>query len=394
MTTYRRPSDWETKRFWQDEKKWWHPVDPNAPDNFPVCSPIPEWVLERRGNNSDREDVLAGGECLVSLSPSKENTLSQYAVDLHDLASKRDRFGIGSGQDYGFYAKKFDELLSGAGGRLDKREVAETIGLKVTSDTFRKLLARRKEEGKVRAYRGSHYLIEWINRDYRVTQLDKVKADPMLDIALPLKIHEYASLPPRSIVGVAGFTSSGKTSFLLETAELNILTQSLPVYYWYNEMSEDKFTYRCEDFPALTQAWKAGKFVPVMQSNFEFADVLQPDAINLIDYIDRDNDVFLIGEDIKKLYTPLNNGVVIFALQKKAYLDLGYGGNMSVKLSNLYIALDIKHQSGQSMHCSAKIIKCKDWKRMDTNPNGLCCDYHTGGKHGKLFMDGEWKRTK
>jgi len=197
-----------------------------------------------------------------------------------------------------------------------------------------------------------------------------------------------------SVVGIAGVTSSGKTSFLLETAELNVLTQSLPVYYWYNEMSEAKMIYRCEDFPALIQAWKAGKFFPVMQSNFEFADVLQPDAINLVDYLDRDDDVFLIGGDIKKLYAPLNNGVVIFALQKKAHLDLGYGGNMSVKLSNLYIALDIKYQSGQSMHCSAKIVKCKDWKRIDTNPNSLCCEYHTGGKHGKLFLDGEWKPKK
>ena len=144
----------------------------------------------------------------------------------------------------------------------------------------------------------------------------------------------------------------------------------------------------------LLQAQKAGKFFPVKQGNFEFADVLQPDAISLIDYLDRNEVVYLIGGDIKKLYSVLNNGVVIFALQKKAHLDLGYGGNMSIKLSNLYITLDIKYQSGQSMHGIAKIVKSKDWRNIATNPNSLCCEYHTGGKHGKLFMDGEWKPKK
>jgi hypothetical protein len=353
--------------------------------------------------NSKNKPPLPEKEILTTISSvyrydgsctnADNNTLSLYASTKQNLASKRDNFETTSGQDWGIYAKKFDDLMRESGGGIDKREVAETIGLKATSDTFRKLLNRRKSEGKVRPYRGSPYLIEWVNKDYTVTRLDKMKAHSMLDIYLPLKIHEYAGVPPGSVIGIAGMTSSGKTSFLLEMAELNVLTQPLAVYYWYNEMSEAKMIYRCEDFPLLLQAQKADKFFPVKQGNFEFADVLQADAINLIDYIDRDEDVFLIGGDIKKLYSQLNNGVVIFALQKKAHLDLGYGGNMSIKLSNLYITLDTKYQSGKSMHGMAKIVKCKDWKNIDVNPSGLYCEYHTGGMHGKLFLDGEWKRS-
>jgi hypothetical protein len=321
------------------------------------------------------------------------NTLLLYAPENTNLASKRDEFGMSSGRDWGFYAKKFDEVMRESDGRQDKRDVAGMIGLSVTSDTFRKLLQRKiKDTKQVRAYRGSHYLIEWINRDYTITQLDQVEASPMLSIYLPLKIHEYASIPPGSIIGIAGMVDSGKTSFFLEMAELNVFTQPLPVYYWYIEMSEVKMRYRCEDFPLLIQAWKAGKFFPVRQTNFEFPDVLQPDAINLIDYIDRDEDIFLIGADIKKLQTPLNRGIVVFGLQKPGDRDLGYGGNMSIKLSNLYIALDRKYQSEKSMHGTAKIVKAKDWQKDDVNPSGLHCEYHTGGKHGKLFMDGEWKR--
>lgn len=360
-----------------------------------------DWNSKNKPPLPQREIISIVASAYTYTNADSINTYLNISSEIQEIASKRHNSVTTSSQDegvagrnWGVYAKQFDEIVSGAGGRIDKREVAVTIGLQVTSHTFRELLRRRKAEGKVRAYRGSHFLIEWINRDYEVTRLDKLSVVQMLDICLPLKIHEYASLPPRSVTGVAGMVSSGKTSFLLGVAELNVRTQPLPVYYWYNEMSEAKMIYRCEDFPLLIQAQQEGKFFPVMQTNFEFADVLQPDAINLIDYIDRDDDVFLIGSDIKKIYSKLNNGVVIFALQKKAHLDLGYGGNMSIKLSNLYIILDTKYQSGISMHGVAKIVKCKDWKNIDINPVSLQCEYHTGGRHGKLFLDGEWKRTK
>lgn len=361
--------------------------------NLPPKGDVSDW-LDKGGTVEALETLMKDTPEYTPPPRVYKDIIDLYATEKRNLASKRDNIKTTSGQDWGFYAEKFDEVMRNSEGRQDKREVAETIGLRVASDTFRKLLQRRKNEGKVRAYRGSHYLIEWINRDYAITQLDKAETSPMLDLKFALRIHEYASVPPGSVVGFAGMVSGGKTSALLETAELNVFTQPKPVYYWYNEMSEGKLIYRCEDFPHLSQAQKEGKFFPVKQGNFEFADVLQPDAINLIDYIDRDDDVFLIGRDIKELYQQLNTGVIIFALQKKPHLDFGYGGYMSVKLSNLYITLEKRYESGKSMHGVAKIVKCKDWANNEVNPCNLQCEYHSGGLHGKLFVDGEWKRTK
>jgi hypothetical protein len=164
----------------------------------------------------------------------------------------------------------------------------------------------------------------------------------------------------------------------------------MPIYYWYNEMSEDRMINRCADFPMLYDAQKQGRFFPVKQDDFEFRDVLEPDAINLIDYLDRDNDMFLIGQDIKQLQSRLNTGILIFGLQKPADRLFGYGGLSSAKLSNLYIALDKKSQSETAMTGQAEIIKSKDWVRY--NPVGLKCLYHTGGQFGKLFLEGTWQR--
>ena len=349
---------------------------------------VTEWL--EQGNTAD--DLLS----LESITPNVyKNTYFNNVPVKQDLASKRDNFGTTSvqdeGKEWGFYAQKFDEFMEEANGRVDKREVAEAIGLKVTSDTFRKILSRRKggDKPQVRAYRGSHNLIERINRDYRITPED-IGTQAMLRIRLPLSIPECVKIPSRSVVGIAGYKSMGKTAFLLETAELNVYSQELSVYYWYNEMGELLLNTRLEDFPLLIKARREGKFKPVMQTTFEFTDVIDPNAINLIDYIDRDDDIWLIGEDIRKIFTPLNKGCSIFALQKKRDSNLGYGGTPTLKLPTLYITLDEKYYSEKGTHGIAKIIVCKNWE--GTNPVELSCEYHTGGKHGKLFIDGEWKR--
>jgi hypothetical protein len=346
---------------------------------------LEEWVEE--------ETEYSSLDISFPSNVSNKNTILNIPDDAKnrlDSGQLRDNIGTSSPSNWGEYARKFDEVMRGAGSRLDKRDVAETIGLRATDNTFRKLLQRRKEEGKVRAYRGSPFQIEWINREYNVTQLDGNEEQTFLDIKFPLKIHELAHIPPGSVIGVAGFTSAGKSAFLLEIAELNALSQSMPVFYWYNEMSEARLKNRCIDFPLLYEAQKQGKFIPVKQGGFEFPDVIDPDAINLIDYLDRDDEIWLIGQDIKQLQARLNTGIVIYALQKQAGKSFGYGGLPSAKLSNLYITLDKKEENETYMVGEAEIIKCKDWRTV--NPVHMHCTYHTGGKHGRLYIDGEWRR--
>lgn len=44
-----RPTDWKSTNFWKDSKGYQHPIDPSAPDVFPVHGATPDWVYERRG---------------------------------------------------------------------------------------------------------------------------------------------------------------------------------------------------------------------------------------------------------------------------------------------------------------------------------------------------------
>lgn len=314
----------------------------------------------------------------INIGGSAENRL--------ETGQERDKNGTTSA-NWGDYSKKFDEVVKEAG-KIAKRDVAEAIGLRATSDTFRKLVSRRIDEGKIRPHKGSPNVIEWINRNYQITSLMGGQAEIFLPVTLPLGLSSRVKIPPGSVIGLAGYTSAGKTSFLLELAELNCLSQPMPVYYWYNEMSEARLRIRCEDFPKLLQAADKEKFIPVKQSDFEIADVLQPDCINLYDYLDRDDELYLIGQDIKQLQSRLNTGIVVFGVQKPKGRDLGYGGIPSAKLSNLYFALDVEKQKIEGLYGRCKVVKAKDWTR--NNPVEMYCFYHTGGEHGKLFLDGGW----
>ncbi len=322
-------------------------------------------------------------------NPSIIYSYSNMPLSCGETRLERHKNVMTSSQDWGHYARQFDDFMKQANGRVDRREVAEAIGTKVTSHTFRELERRRIDEHKIRRFRRSPNLIEWINRDYLVTQLESIESPAMLDIRLPLGLDGKVAVPERSIFALAGITSSGKTSALLETADKNC-QGPMPVYYWYNEMSESKLRLRIEDFPNLIAAQKAKRFFPIQEGNFSIADVLQPDAINIYDYLDRDEELYLIAQDLKTYFQSLGRGIVVVGLQKKAGQTYGYGGAMTAKLTNLYVTLDSIDGSpvfrGKGR---ARIVKAKDWAS-EQCPLGFICNYHTGGKHGKLFNDGDW----
>lgn len=291
------------------------------------------------------------------------------------------------------YSASFDSVLKDAG-KMSRRDIALSIGLQPTSDAFRQIVKRRLDETKIRPWQGRHDILEWINKDYKVLTLADYKKQTNLSIALPLGLNKYVNVPAGSVIGVAGYTSAGKTAFLLEVCDLNVCTQNMPVYYWFNEMSEDRMLLRLEDYPNLIN--ELGKqFKAVKQTDFEFYDVIDPDGINVIDYLDLDGEgdnqqVYMIGAVIKKLQRKTGKGIDIFALQKQKGKDMGYGGVYSAKLSNLYLSLDVVSQGETSMMGKCKIVKAKDWGEL--NPVGLFCNYYTGGKHGRIMSDNKWMR--
>jgi hypothetical protein len=357
-----------------------------------------EWADVRELKELGYRDVNSNNSYLYNGIPDTHNNSETFQnrdkTVTDSFQKKANSFTQNGGEKKQNYSARFDEVLKETG-KMSRRDISVTISLQHTSDTFRQIVSRRLRDGVIRPYRGSAEVLEWVNKDYKFLTMADYRAQANLKITLPLDLNKHVNVPAGSVIGVAGYTSAGKTAFLLEIAELNVISQDLPVYHWFNEMSSDRMLLRLEDYPLLVTEL-GRKFKAVKQTDFEFYDVIEPDAINIIDYLDLDggegenNQVFMIGAVIKKLQRRLGKGIVIFALQKKEASDMGYGGVYSAKLSNLYLSLDTVKQEDTRMMGRCKIVKAKDWG--EVNPVGLSCNYYTGGKHGKIMSDNVWRR--
>ncbi|MFC1983382.1 hypothetical protein ACFLV5_06360, partial [Chloroflexota bacterium] len=205
---------------------------------------------------------------------------------------------------------------------------------------------------------------------------------------LSITFIEDILIPPNAVIGLAGFTNCCKTGFCLQFASLN-LDLGMEVYYFFNEMSKDQFLVRASDYTNLREAYKK-TFFPRKMGESEFWDVIKPDTIAICDYIDRNDNLYLHGEDISNIKKAIGNGVALVGLQMQHKAYWGYGGLPTAKRTDLYFALDKVREREDHMECIAYIRKAKNWNKK--NPQGLECTYNTGPKHGTLVKTGTWCR--
>ena len=183
--------------------------------------------------------------------------------------------------------------------------------------------------------------------------------DEMFPLALPFGIERLVKVMPRNIVVVAGEPNAGKTAYLLNLARLN--QGDFDCHYFSSEMGAAELRARLEKFDLPMPDWK----VRFWERSSGFADVIRPDGINIIDFLEVSKDFYLVGQYIREIFDKLRKGIAVIALQKPRGRDEGLGGQRGLEKPRLYVSLE----PGR-----AKIVKAKNWATA-TNPNGLCLDF-------------------
>ena len=197
-----------------------------------------------------------------------------------------------------------------------------------------------------------------------------------IDFKYPLGIHEFYNTFPKSVCIVAGESDSGKTAWLLNCAAKNM--DSHNIHYFSSEMGATELRNRLSKFKVPLEAWRK---INWKERSTNFADVIQPDDVNIIDFLEVHDEFYKIGGLIKDIHDKLNTGIALIALQKNEGRDWGLGGMRSVEKARLYLAME---RSGKM-----KIVKAKNWRNETVNPNGLCIRYRLGG--GCYFkVESEW----
>jgi DnaB-like helicase N terminal domain len=203
--------------------------------------------------------------------------------------------------------------------------------------------------------------------------------DRPLPFVCPLGSHKFVSLYQRNVGIVAGEPNAGKTAYLLNLAVMSV-KHFERVRYFSSEMGEVELKTRISKFTNIPESeWRKIKFI-CRAGNF--ADRIDPDGFNLIDFLEITDDFYRIAALIKEIYDKLNKGVCFIGIQKNKGTDFGRGGQLGLEKPRLYMSME----PGK-----IKIVKAKAWAQEGKNPNGLQKEFKLV-QGARFIEDSPWHR--
>ena len=209
-----------------------------------------------------------------------------------------------------------------------------------------------------------------IDRDYDILNFKEVRKDGFFPIKYPFKLEEYVKTPRRSVVVFGGAPQAGKSAVAHNIINLN--WQDHKVVLWDSENSAAELNERLAAFKSYMN-WP-DDLIRSKSSGFE--DVIIPDAINVVDYIEPPENIWEIRLTIRALRDHLTTGICVIMLQKPEGRDLPYGKDWVKQLPRMLIAME-----GGML----KILKGKSWAQKDVNPDGLRWSFKLVG--GEKFVN-------
>jgi len=133
-----------------------------------------------------------------------------------------------------------------------------------------------------------------------------------------------------------------------------------------NSESPDELRRRVQCFPDCKNVFNN---MAVYERMDNFADMIDPDGLNIIDYMEINDEFYKVGQLIADVYRKLNKGVAFIAIQKTHGAEYGRGGAFTAEKARLYLNLEENKPFGGI----CKVTKAKSF--INTNPNGLEIDY-------------------
>jgi len=267
------------------------------------------------------------------------------------------RFLLGIGTKERNLSQEVKEWVLSSSGVFLSSNVVKELGLSSRSDTknVSKVLERLCAEEVIEKYgekRGCYRL-----RETDLQQMDIMNpSETSLELVYPFSLGSVFVTLPRNIIIVAGEPDSGKTAFLMTFTEAN--KDAFEIHYFNSEMGEMELRSRLSKFGRPMSEWQKVSF---WERSSNFADVIRPDAVNIIDFLEITDDFWKIGTWIKQIHDRLRKGVAIIAIQKARGAAVGRGGHVTLEKPRLYLNME----PGK-----ITIVKCKNWRQEDFNPNG------------------------
>ncbi len=159
-------------------------------------------------------------------------------------------------------------------------------------------------------------------------------------VILPFDLRKYVFIYPDTTIIVAGSKSSGKTGFCYRAVADNIgkvNVKLLSNMEGGRELMYDRFKAMGLDLATIP------KFIFPVNDHFH-DHIKDKDTLYVVDYIDapEGDDFYLIGAQVKKIDHKLQglNSIALIGLQKPVSRDTAFGGEQTLKVASLYLAMD------------------------------------------------------
>ncbi|WP_148227740.1 hypothetical protein [Desulfarculus baarsii] len=209
---------------------------------------------------------------------------------------------------------------------VNKRKVSVVLGRLVSEGLIERV---GKERGHFRVVDRSVTSIDW--RSATLTA--------GLPILWPLDLHDRFETMPGSVIVVAGESNSGKSAWMLATAQMNLASgkcKKISYFASSNESNALTLRKRIDAFGLPDSAWEGFE---ASRPGGEFADVIDPEGLNLIDYLEVHSDFYEIGGKLAAISEKLRDGVAVVGIQKAPGVELARGGAMTLDKATAYLAL-------------------------------------------------------
>jgi len=209
-----------------------------------------------------------------------------------------------------------------------------------------------------------------IDRDYDILNFKHKNPSGWFDIKYPFGLERYVKTPRKSIIIFGGSPQAGKTAIAHNLINLNWREHKTILFD--TENSEAELEERLCGYPDFLE-WPDDL---VRSKSFDFADVLEPDALNIIDYLESPENIWEIRTLLRELRDKLTTGICVVMLQKPEGRDLPYGKDWAKQLPRMVVSME---------KGVLKILKGKSWVERDVNPDGLRWSFKLVG--GEKFVN-------
>ena len=189
--------------------------------------------------------------------------------------------------------------------------------------------------GKYKIVDSSLTLIDWRSAN----------SGNIVPLKWPFGLEKYISIYPKNVAIIAGAKQEGKTTFLYDFIKLNMYQFKIQLLNTETgkEQMKDRFLDLGIPLDAPFEAYERYD---------NFSEVIAPDIITVIDYLDFNADHYLAGVEIDRIFRKLTTGIAIIGMQippptktlfkgkeQLVYRDYAYGAGSTAKRAFVYLTL-------------------------------------------------------